>query len=57
MPTENELEELTNQFLDDTIELKKGVDLRGKAEQTEVLGALVECGGIDCVSGKDFLQD
>ena len=57
MPTENELEELTNQFLDDTMVLKKGVDLHGKAEQTEVLGALAERSGIDCVSGKNFLQD
>ena len=57
MPTENELEELTNQFLDDTMVLKKGDDLHGKAEQTEVLGALAERSGIDCVSGKNFLQD
>lgn len=56
MPTENELEELTNGFLDDMIKLK-GVDLHGrKAEQTEIMGSVAECVGVDCVSGKDIRE-
>ena len=57
MPTEDELEQLTDRFLNDMIKLK-GVDFDGrKAEQTEVVGIVVECGKSDCVSCKNVLQD
>ena len=51
MPTENELEELTNDFLDDMIALKED-DLNGrKTEQAQKLGTVAQCGiscGIPC---------
>ena len=57
MPTENELEELTNGFLDGMISSDRR-DFHGrKAEQVEIMGAMAECGRTDCVSGKDVLQD
>ena len=57
MPDENELEELTNKFLDDMMMLK-GVDFHGrKAESAEVVGPMGECVRSDCVSGKNVLQD
>lgn len=56
MPDENELEELTNGFLDDMIKLK-GVDYHGrKAESSEELGIMAECGGTDRVSCKDICE-
>lgn len=57
MPTKEELEELTNKFLDDMMMLK-GVDFHGrKAESAEVVGSMGERVRSDCVSGKDVLQD
>lgn len=58
MPTEDELEEmLTKRFLDDRM-LMKGVGCNGgSSESVEVMGALVERGSSDSVSGKNFLQD
>lgn len=53
MPTKEELEELTNSFLDDMIKLKGEDSNGGKAEQTEELGVMGERGRTDCVSGKD----
>lgn len=54
MPTKEELEELTNSFLDDMIMLK-GEDLNGrKTEQTEELGVMGERSRTDCVSGQDI---
>lgn len=56
MPDENELEELTNKFLDDMITMK-GVDFSGrKAEQVKELGIVVECCESGCVSGKDICE-
>ena len=55
MPTENELEELTNDFLDGTMRVK-GVDLNGKTEQVKVVGTLAVNCGIDCMSGDNILQ-
>jgi hypothetical protein len=57
MPDENELEELTNKFLDDMIMLK-GVDFDGrKTEQTEVVGVMAKHCIPDCVSGENVLQN
>ncbi len=57
MPTENELEELTNDFLDAMIMLKE-VDFNGrKAEQVEIMGAVGKCRRTDCFSGKDVCED
>lgn len=57
MPDENELEELTNDFLNDMIGMK-GVDYHGrKTESSEELGIVAECGRTDRISGKDVLQD
>lgn len=54
MPDENELEELTNDFLNDMIGMK-GVDYHGrKAESSEELGIVAECGGVDCVPRKNI---
>lgn len=56
MPTENELEELTNDFLNDMIGMK-GVDYHGrKAESSEELGIMAECGGTDRVPCKDICE-
>lgn len=56
MPDENELEELTNKFLDDMITMK-GVDFSGrKAESSKVMGIMAECGKSDCVSGKNICE-
>ena len=56
MPDENELEELTNGFLDGMIEVK-GVDYHGgKAGQTEILGSVGECGRTGGISGEDVRQ-
>lgn len=56
MPTENELEELTNDFLNGMIGMK-GVDYHGrKAESSEELGIMAECGGTDRVSCKDIRE-
>lgn len=57
MPDENELEELTNKFLDDMMTMK-GVDFHGrKTESVEVVGSMGERVRSDRVSGKDILQD
>ena len=57
MPDENELEELTNSFLDGMITLK-GADTNGrKTEQAKVMGVVDERCGADCVSCKNVLQD
>lgn len=57
MPTENELEELTNDFLNDMIG-RKGVDYHGrKTESAEKLGVMVERGGTDCVPCKNIRED
>lgn len=56
MPTENELEELTNDFLDDMIK-SKGVGINGgTAEQVKIMGSLAERSGTDRVSGENVLQ-
>lgn len=56
MPTENELEELTNDFLNDMIGMK-GVDYHGrKAESSEELGVVAECGKPDCVPCKNVCE-
>lgn len=55
MPTENELEELTNNFLDGTMHVK-GADFNGKAEQIEELGIVAECGKSDCVPCKNVCE-
>lgn len=53
MPTKEELEELTNSFLDDMIKLK-GEDSNGrKTEQAKELGVVGERSRTDCISGKD----
>lgn len=55
MLTETELEDLTNGFLDDMINLKEG-DFNGrKAEQVKELGTVAECGGTDCVPCENIL--
>lgn len=57
MPDENELEELTNSFLDGMMAVK-GVDLHGrKAGQTEVVGTMGECGRSGSVSGENVRKD
>lgn len=56
MPDENELEELTNKFLEDTMAVG-GVFHGNEAESTEKLGAVVEHCGADCVPRKNVLQD
>lgn len=56
MPTENELEELTNDFLNDMIGMK-GVDYHGrKAESSEELGIVAECGKSDCIPCKNVCE-
>ena len=56
MLTENELEELTNDFLNDMIGVEE-VDYHGrKAEQVKELGVMAERGGVDSVSGEDVLE-
>jgi len=57
MPTANELEELTNNFLDDMIDAK-GEDCDGReAEQAQVMGFVGKRSRTDCVSGKDVRKD
>lgn len=57
MPTENELEELTNDFLDGTMRVK-GAGINGReAEQVKELGIMAVSSGTDRISGKDILQD
>ena len=57
MPDENELEELTNKFLDDMITMK-GVDYHGrKAEQVEKLGTMAECVSTNCIPCKDICEN
>ena len=57
MPDENELDELTNGFLDAMISMK-GVDCRGgKAESSEIVGFVAECCRADCIPGKDIYKD
>lgn len=57
MPDENELEELTNSFLDDMIKLK-GVDYHGrKAESSEELGIMAECGGVGSVPRENICEN
>ena len=49
MPTENELEELTNDFLDDMMTMKEGGLNGGKAEQAQKLGTMAQCVSTDCL--------
>ena len=54
MPTADDLDDLTNAFLD--YMMFQGGDNYGReAEQTEELGSLDEHCGTDCVSGKNVL--
>lgn len=57
MPTENELEELTNDFLDDMMTMKEGDLNGGKAEQAQKLGTMAQCVSTDCLGGKNILED
>lgn len=57
MPDENELEELTNDFLNDMIGMK-GVDYHGrKAESSKELGIMAECGRAGSVPCEDVCEN
>lgn len=57
MPDENELEELTNGFLDDMMSLK-GDDFNGrKAEPSKIMGIVAECGRSDCIPCKNVCEN
>ena len=57
MPDENELEELTNDFLNSMNGIKE-VDYHGRdSEQVKELGTLGECGRTGGFSGEDICKN
>lgn len=57
MPDENELEELTDRFLNDTMPMKgDGINGR-KAKSPEIVGVMGECCGADCVPCKNIREN